>query len=74
MCETIHSFIGLYFYPLGKQFSGESSSSVVSACSAVVVSMEIPLAAQNAHTHTHALQGCNVARQHVQDNGEVQLV
>lgn len=51
----------------------------MSACSAVVVSMEILIAAQHAHTetHTHArtykesLKGCNVARQHVEDNGAV---
>lgn len=44
--------LAFMFYPMAKQFSGELSSAVVSVCTPVVVSMEIPLAAQNAHTHT----------------------
>lgn len=50
------------FYSLAKQFLGESRSTVVSAGTAatacIVVSMEIPFAAQNAHTHIHT---CTVA-------------
>lgn len=56
--------LAFMFYLLTKQFSGERSA-VLYVCTAVVVSMEIPLAAPNAHTHAHAtesLHGCNVAR------------
>lgn len=65
MCETIHSFIGLYVGQTVFRWVKQRSCACLSRCCCFHGNSSC------SKINPCTLQGCNVARQHIQDNGEV---